>query len=179
MRERLLTTLATSALFLAVAAPALAQAPSGTAAAESMGGLRVAEAKLGTAVEDRMLVGETNVFDKGGMAYLWMRVVGGPSDPITVTWTYGEHEYPVDLRIGGNPWRTWSSKILWGAGTWTLRVTDSTGNVLKEMSFEVSGDGASNAPAAPAEAAEMQTHRDVQNSPQTTPTTTGDGRGGW
>jgi len=39
--------------------------------------------------------------------------------------------------VGGNPWRTWSSKTAFKAGDWTVTVTDAGGNTLKELKFTV------------------------------------------
>jgi len=98
--------------------------------------LKVTEAKLGKNVENRVLVNEDSVFAVNERAYLWIRVTGGPSDSITVTWSMDTLSYPTKLNIGGSPWRTWSYKTLAVAGTWTVTVSDAAGNVLKEMSFK-------------------------------------------
>jgi len=99
--------------------------------------LKITEAKLGKDVKDRVLVDEDSTFALNERAFLWIRVTGGPSDSITVTWKAGEDIYPTKLNIGGSPWRTWSYKTLAKAGQWTVTVTDAAGNVLKEMSFNV------------------------------------------
>jgi hypothetical protein len=100
--------------------------------------LEVADAKLGKDVQDRKIVDETTTFEVNEKAYLWMRVVGGPSDSITVTWKTGDMSYESKLNIGGSSWRTWANKTLYNAGPWTVTVTDASGTVLKEMSFTVS-----------------------------------------
>jgi hypothetical protein len=94
-----------------------------------------AEAKLGRDVIDRELTEEASTFSVGDRAYLWLRVTGAEGSAVTVTWTHGEHSYDVQLSIGGSPWRTWSYKTLTHAGDWAVTVTDSEGNVLKQMSF--------------------------------------------
>ena len=100
-------------------------------------GLEVAEAKLGKTVENRELSDETTTFALNDRAYLWLRVVGGPADSITVTWKTGDQSYESRLNIGGSPWRTWSYKTCYVAGPWTVTVTDAQGTVLKELSFTV------------------------------------------
>ncbi|HEY7759656.1 MAG TPA: DUF2914 domain-containing protein [Burkholderiales bacterium] len=101
-------------------------------------GLKVAEAKLGKGVQDREITEEATAFALNERAYLWLRVNGGPADPIQVTWKSGDHTDTVPLKIGGGPtWRTWSSKTLWKAGDWTVTVTDAGGHVLQEVSFTV------------------------------------------
>lgn len=99
--------------------------------------LAVAEAKLGKGVQDREIVDETTTFALNERVYLWLRVTGGPSDSITVTWKTGDQRYSSKLNIGGSSWRTWSYKTASSAGDWTVTVTDAEGNVLKEMAFTV------------------------------------------
>ncbi|HXV07700.1 MAG TPA: DUF2914 domain-containing protein [Burkholderiales bacterium] len=100
-------------------------------------GLKVTEAKLGKGVQDREITEEASAFALNEKAYLWLRVVGGPSDPIQVTWKTGDHTDTVPLNIGSASWRTWSSKTLWMAGDWTVTVTDAGGQVLQEVNFTV------------------------------------------
>jgi hypothetical protein len=104
-------------------------------------GLKVDEMKLGTAVENREIVGESAEFTVGQKAYVWMKVVGGAGDSLSVTWEYGEKSYTTVLAIGGSPWRTWSYKTLYGAGDWKVKVTDSAGGLLKELEFKVKEAG--------------------------------------
>ncbi|MEX2116631.1 MAG: DUF2914 domain-containing protein [Bacteroidota bacterium] len=99
--------------------------------------LEVAEAKLGKSVENRVLTDETSTFTVNDRAYLWLRVTGGPADSITVTWKTGDQSYESRLNIGGSPWRTWSYKTCYVAGSWTVTVTDAQGTTLKELSFTV------------------------------------------
>jgi hypothetical protein len=94
-------------------------------------------ARLGTGVEDRELVEEAASFQVGQKAYLWMRFAGGPSDPVTVTWSVGEKTYDVQLEVGGPSWRTWSSKKLWKAGNWSVQVRDAAGASLFSTAFTV------------------------------------------
>ncbi len=100
-------------------------------------GLKVAEAKLGKGVQDREITEEASSFALNEKAYLWLRVTGGPSDPIQVTWKTGDHTDSVPLKVGSTSWRTWSSKTLWMAGDWTVTVTDAGGHVLQEVNFTV------------------------------------------
>jgi hypothetical protein len=101
------------------------------------GGLNVDEMKLGTAVENREIVGDTAEFSVDERAYLWMKVVGGAGDSLSVTWEYGDKSYTTILAIGGSPWRTWCYKTLYSAGDWKVKVTTSAGDLLKELEFKV------------------------------------------
>jgi len=97
----------------------------------------VTDAKLGRNVVDREITDETNTFAVGEKAYLWLRVEGGTGETLTVTWANSDLEFPVDLSIGGSPWRTWATKTLHLPGEWTVKVTDAAGNTLNETTLTV------------------------------------------
>jgi hypothetical protein len=53
----------------------------------------------------------------------------------------------VDLTIGGDPWRTWSSKRIdeeW-SGNWRVDVVTASGEILKSMDFVIQ-EGAEESP---------------------------------
>jgi hypothetical protein len=97
----------------------------------------VTDAKLGRNVVDREITDETTTFAVGEKAYLWLRVEGGTGETLKVIWKIDNQEYPVDLSIGGSPWRTWATKTLHLAGDWTVTVTDAAGNTLNEATLKV------------------------------------------
>jgi hypothetical protein len=97
----------------------------------------VTDAKLGRNVVDRDVTDETTTFAVGEKAYLWLRVEGGTGETLKVVWKVNDQEFPVDLRIGGSPWRTWATKTLHIAGDWTVTVTDAAGNTLNEVTLKV------------------------------------------
>jgi len=97
----------------------------------------VVEAKLGTEVVDRQIAGETTAFTTGQRAYLWLRVEDAADQVLTVTWRVNDLAFPVELKVGGSPWRTWASKTLHLAGEWTVTVSDAGGNALHESRFSV------------------------------------------
>lgn len=99
--------------------------------------IEILEAKLGKNVQDRVLVDETTSFSKNTKAFLWFKVKDGTDETLTITWTNGKHEYKTTLVIGGSPWRTWATKTLGLAGDWKVTITDSDGNVIKELNFTV------------------------------------------
>jgi hypothetical protein len=103
--------------------------------------LKVADSKLGTAVEDRQIVGEGTHFVVGQKVYLWLELQGGPADSITVTWKHGEKSYQTALKVGGPTYHTWAYKTVAMAGDWTVSVTDAAGNELKQLSFTVGEAG--------------------------------------
>jgi len=97
----------------------------------------VAQAKLGKGIVEREISEETSTYALNETAYLWMRVVDGQGETITVTWSSGGESFEVPLPIGSNSWRTWSSKQLHLAGEWTVTVTDSAGATLHEATLTV------------------------------------------
>ena len=97
----------------------------------------VTDAKLGKNVVDREITEEATTFALGEKAYLWLRVEGGAGETLKVVWKIDDQEYPVDLSIGGSPWRTWATKTLHLPGEWTVTVTDAAGNTLNEATLTV------------------------------------------
>lgn len=124
---------------LAVAAVSLAAMPAGQTGASGSAqaaGLQVADAKLGKGVENREIKDEATTFAVGDKVFLWLKVTGGPGD-LKVNWKQGDMTDSVSLNIGGSSWRTWSSKTVSKAGSWTVTVTDASGTSLKELTFTV------------------------------------------
>jgi hypothetical protein len=99
--------------------------------------LQIAEHHFGLEVVDREIREEVDTFHLDDVVYLWLRVEGGPAEPITVTWSSDDVRYDVALRIGGSPWRTWARKTLFRAGEWTVQVKDSGGAMLLERTLQV------------------------------------------
>jgi len=58
-----------------------------SAAAE---GVQVADAKLGKGVQDRTITEEATTFSVNDKVYLWLKLTGGPSDPVKVDWKIGD-----------------------------------------------------------------------------------------
>jgi hypothetical protein len=100
-------------------------------------GLQVADAKLGKGVQDRNITEEATSFALNDKVYLWLKLTGGGIDPVKVSWKVGDSVDTVTLKVGGNPWRTWSSKTAWKAGDWTVTISDASDQVLKELKFTV------------------------------------------
>ncbi|HTO43568.1 MAG TPA: DUF2914 domain-containing protein [Burkholderiales bacterium] len=100
-------------------------------------GLQVADAKLGKNVQDRAITEEASTFAVNDKVFLLLKLTGTGSDAVKVSWKVGDSTDTVTLKVGGSPWRTWSSKTAWKAGDWTVTVTDSSDQVLKELKFTV------------------------------------------
>jgi hypothetical protein len=105
--------------------------------AASAEGLQVADAKLGKGVQDRNITEEATAFAVNDKVYLWVKLTGSGSDAVKVNWKVGDSTDTVTLKVGGSPWRTWSSKTAWKAGDWTVTITDASDQVLKELKFTV------------------------------------------
>jgi hypothetical protein len=100
-------------------------------------GLVVAESKLGKDVVNREIVDESTTFAVNDRVFLWMKITGGPSDSVTVTWSIDEYTWQTNLNIGASTWRTWAYKTAWKAGDWKVTVKDAAGDVLLEKTFTV------------------------------------------
>jgi hypothetical protein len=100
-------------------------------------GLQVADAKLGKGVQDRNITEEATTFAVNDKVYLWLKLTGAGSDAVKVNWKVDDSTDTVTLKVGGSPWRTWSSKTAWKAGDWTVTITDAGDQVLKELKFTV------------------------------------------
>jgi hypothetical protein len=123
-------------------APAPAEEP-GTAAPAVREGSWV-DFFFGTGVdrEIRSVTGAGNTFAAdGGQVYCLTRVHGlRPPATVTHAWYFeGKTMARVDLTIGSENWRTWSSKSYqpgW-TGNWEVKVLDADGMVLGSAGFEV------------------------------------------
>lgn len=92
--------------------------------------------------ETRAVIGEATSFAADGQQVTCLTRVHGMSPPTTVThaWYHeGRTMARVDLAIGSENWRTWSTKTYqptW-TGTWEVKVLDTDGMVLGAATFEV------------------------------------------
>jgi hypothetical protein len=99
--------------------------------------LQIVDVKLGTAVQDKNIVGETTDFSLNEKVYLWIKTSGGINDSLNVTWKQGAYSYLAKLSIAGSPWRTWTYKTASKTGDWTVTLTDTKGTVMKVLDFKV------------------------------------------
>jgi hypothetical protein len=98
------------------------------------------EAAVGTSIAERQLAGAGESFPAGTeRLYCYTRIVNAADSEIEHAWFKGDAEVGrVTLKIGGSPWRTWSSKALGadGAGDWRCDVLKD-GAVLQSIKFKV------------------------------------------
>jgi len=102
----------------------------------------VDEAGIGTAVENRALVGQSESFDiTTGKLYCFTKIQGANGTTIRHVWKRdGVIMADVSLPIGSGNWRTWSSKrfVAGMSGSWVVEVVSADGAVLEEIAFSVS-----------------------------------------
>jgi len=101
--------------------------------------LSVTEYGVGTAVENRQLVGQSDRFTEGTQVWFLTRARGGSrGDRIEHVWLReGAEVSRVSLPIGGPSWRTFSKLTLQAgvAGDWAVEARDGAGLVLARREF--------------------------------------------
>jgi transcriptional regulator with XRE-family HTH domain len=106
---------------------------------EIAGALTIEDHGVGTAVEDRQLVGRGDRFAEGDQVWFWTRVMGGSrGDRIDHVWLQdGVEQARISLKLGGSRWRTQSAKMLHAGsvGDWAVEARDDTGRVLARSDF--------------------------------------------
>jgi hypothetical protein len=126
-------TLISTILAIAFCLPPLAQARQ----------LSVQDSSIGTYIAERTPYGTATHFSSGvGELFAFTRIVGAEGDSwVTHKWYYGEQLMAeVQLRVGADSWRTWSSKRVradW-VGEWRVEVIAEDGTKLDTITFTVS-----------------------------------------
>ena len=126
-----------AAIALVSATSARAQDPTQAGAAKAA---VTAEVTVGTAVANRELTGGAESFPKGAAKlYCLSKITGADSSEVEHVWYKGDAEQGrVKLKVGGSPWRTYSSKTLGedASGDWRCEVVQD-GKVLQSVKFKV------------------------------------------
>jgi Protein of unknown function (DUF2914) len=140
MRTYRPASLLAAAIALAFATSARAQDPTQAGAAKPAAPAATAEVSVGTAVANRELTGSAESFPKGtAKLYCLSKVTGAADSEIEHVWYKGDAEQGrVKLKVGGSPWRTYSSKTLGddASGDWRCDVVQD-GKVLQSVKFKV------------------------------------------
>lgn len=101
----------------------------------------VEDAGIGTAVEDRTLIGQATEFPVSvGKVYCFTRITGAKGTTIKHVWNAnGSDVAELSFSIGADSWRTWSSKQITPgmAGSWTVKVLAEDGTLLEELPFTI------------------------------------------
>jgi hypothetical protein len=137
--HRSASLLVATAIALAFAPGAHAQAPAPTQAGAAKSSAS-AEVTVGTAVADHALTGAAESFPKGTeKLYCFSKVTGAADSEVEHVWYKGDAEQGrVKLKVGGSPWRTYSTKTLGpdASGDWRCDVVQN-GTVLQSVKFKV------------------------------------------
>ncbi len=109
---------------------AVPTAPSGLAASVA----------VGTAIQDRVLLGQATEFNASiGRIYCWSKITG-KGTPATIKHVWyadGKILAEVPLKVERTPWRTWSDTTV-RPGTWKVDVVEAgSGAVLASAAFTV------------------------------------------
>lgn len=101
-----------------------------------------------TAIENKEPVSELDVISSDTpTVYFFTELRGLNGHTVTHRWDYsGETMAEVSFEIGGDRWRTWSSKSMLPAwsGVWEVSVLDEGGNIMMQKSFEFADAGSMN-----------------------------------
>ena len=99
-----------------------------------------AEVQVGTAVAERALTGAAETFPKGTeKLFCFSKVTNAADTEVEHVWYKGDAEQSrVKLKVGGSPWRTYSSKALGpdASGDWRCDVMQD-GKVIQSAKFKV------------------------------------------
>jgi hypothetical protein len=99
-----------------------------------------ATAVICTEVTDRAPVGAAEKFPATVGRLMCFSEVKGATGKVVHVWLHGDKEMAsVELNIGGDRWRTWSSKNImpdW-KGAWKVEVRDEAGAVLATAAFTI------------------------------------------
>ena len=129
--------LVAAAIAVILAPAARAQNPTQAGTAKSAA---TVEVSVGTAVADHALTGAAESFPKGTeKLYCFSKVTGAADSEVEHVWYKGDAEQGrVKLKVGGSPWRTYSTKTLGAdaSGDWRCDVVQN-GTVLQSVKFKV------------------------------------------
>ncbi len=94
---------------------------------------------LSERVTDRKPDGVGDTFRDGTEVFCFMKVSNpGPARTLRHQWFFeGSRKSSIELNVKGPTWRTWSSRPVFGVGSWRVDVVDEEGTVLKSLPFTV------------------------------------------
>jgi len=109
--------------------------------AEASVSVRVQRSAVCTAIEEREPSGQSEQFPEGtDRLFCFTQIAGGSGQTIVHAWIHeGTTRARVELNIGSDLWRTYSSKdILAGwTGEWQVKVLTEAGAVLQSIDFTI------------------------------------------
>jgi len=94
---------------------------------------------LAAGVENREPKNAGTSFRDGTEVYCFMSVTNpGPKRRLAHVWYFGDtRKSSLGVKVGGPTWRTWTSRPVYGVGSWRVDVVDEEGAVLESVAFEV------------------------------------------
>lgn len=103
--------------------------------------INVEDIQICTSVEDHMPVGADSTFSSSvEQLCCYSRIINGKGSSITHVWYYNDKEMArVELSVGADSWRTWSSKKIlpeW-TGFWRVDVLSEERNVIASKEFAI------------------------------------------
>ena len=101
----------------------------------------VLESAICTSIQDRAPVAAVDTVDAAiGQVYCWTRIGSASGQSVVHAWIHGgTTRARVELAIGSDDWRTYSSKLILPAwtGEWEVKVLTQDGAVLASIPFYV------------------------------------------
>jgi Protein of unknown function (DUF2914) len=99
--------------------------------------LKIVKGVLCQAVKDREPQEEVSTAKVGDVVIGWMQIQSTEDTTVTHRWMLdGQTISDVSLNVKTSPsFRAWSRKTIGSAGNWKWQILDSSGNVLKEVTF--------------------------------------------
>ena len=95
------------------------------------------EVKVGTGVENHVIVGEAGTFSKGTTVWAWSRISCGPEKIKHVWKRDGNGIWTATLPVGSKEWSTMSRRLLSTVGSYEVEVTSIDGVSLGKVSFTI------------------------------------------
>lgn len=107
--------------------------------------IRVERMVFGTGVVDRQPVEPNTSFTDAPEEIFCFTQIEGADVPTTIdhVWSFqGEEKFRISLSIGGESWRTWSSRsterlLSQGEGEWRVDVVAEDGQILESGEFSI------------------------------------------
>jgi len=115
---------------------------SSTAQSATNSTLSASKAVVATSVEELTPQGEASTFQPGVERLYCFTKIDGAQDQTFIhhIWFHNQKEVAnVKLPVKSSSYRTYSSKVIdasW-TGTWKVKITDSDGNIITEIPFQI------------------------------------------
>ena len=123
-----------------VAPPAAPAATPAEVKSAKSADVSVSDLAVGTGVQDRVLQGAAKSFQASATSRVFcFGKITAKSAPTAVRYAWskdGKKIDTVEIKVGGSPWRTWSSKAV-DAGAWKVEILDAQDQSVGSVEFTV------------------------------------------